>query len=530
MFTGLIRQLGIISYIHKHESYLSLSVSINTDNTICIGDSVSINGICLTVITINDNNYSFHAMKETCNKTTICNWNIGDIVNTELASDNSRLDGHIVSGHVDNKATICLINENTYGFKIYNVQKEHIVKKGSIAIDGISLTVADIYYETDSSIFTICCIPYTIENTIIKTYNINKEVNIEYDLRQKCIINSNIDIPSIDQYVFSDQHAIDLACNLSELSKNIVSPNPHVGCIITCNNKIIALGYHKKPGHSHAEVEAFNYLFQRHDINDFRENKIKIYVTLEPCCHYGRTPPCTNLLVKYKDYIEKIVIGILDPDIKVSGKGMNILSEFINIELIDSKTVKNSLREYIKHRTANIPYIICKIATSLNGKMTSSNSRYITSESALMDVHKTRYNSDCIITTNKTYLIDKPRLNVRLHELEINKPICIIDRSNSCNLESCKEHFKHHNITIYNDFIECLKNCAKMGYIKVLIECGPTMFKYCCESGLIDEYHIYIDSQYIGNKELGLDFDFKMNLQLSKVEEFDTTIKLCYRN
>ena len=561
MFTGLIRQLGTIILIELPTLIVKIP-SLTSYIHIKDGDSISINGICLTVVSFYEDQYTFYCMEETCNKTTIKNWNKNDYVNIEFASNQPQLDGHIVSGHVDTTAIFHLLNDNTYGFKILNnLNPNYIIEKGSIAIDGVSLTVVDVYHQESGvdrvdTFFTICCIPYTIEHTIIKNYKLNYKVNIEFDLRQKCIIENLVghntkdkNLPLLHQLLFSDQQAMQLACNLSEISKSNVSPNPHVGCIITYKNRIISFGYHKKAGFPHAEVEAFNDLFSRTSEEECKKifqldnEKCKVYVTLEPCCHFGRTPPCTNLLIKHKEFIGEIIIGILDPDSRISGNGCKILQENqISNRCLNHSLVKESLKQYSKHRSTGMPYVICKIATSLNGKITNrcnEEEKYITSSSALQDVHKTRNQSDCILITNQTYLIDKPRCTVRIDQYnEIYKPVCILDQSKRCNIEECKHHFSYlssDQLIIWNDDLKsCLNYLAKKGFVTILIECGATLFQSLLtqndtqDINLIDEFHIYIDSQFLPSTEVGLDFNYKIKHKLVNVDKLDTTIKCVY--
>ena len=186
MFTGLVQDLGCIKEVINLSGgkIFSLEVNLCTDE-IKKGDSIAINGACLSVIKKEGKILSFEAMNETLRLTNLALLKKGDFVNVELAMKLSdRLDGHLVSGHIDTKAKLNSIKNDGVA-KIFNFEcdTDLIVKKGSIAVNGVSLTVV----ETDVNNFEVSILPETFNNTNLKYLKINDIVNIEYDMVAKYI-------------------------------------------------------------------------------------------------------------------------------------------------------------------------------------------------------------------------------------------------------------------------------------------------------------------------------------------------------
>ncbi|MBI3192960.1 MAG: bifunctional diaminohydroxyphosphoribosylaminopyrimidine deaminase/5-amino-6-(5-phosphoribosylamino)uracil reductase RibD, partial [Ignavibacteriae bacterium] len=198
-----------------------------------------------------------------------------------------------------------------------------------------------------------------------------------------------------------------------------VSPNPMVGCVIVKNGKVIGTGYHQKFGEPHAEV---------HAINSAKEsvNGATVYVNLEPCNYFGKTPPCTKLLIKSK--IKRVVVGMLDPNLKVSGKGINQLQK-AGIEVIagvledEAKKLNEAFTKYIQ---TNRPFVTLKIAQTLDGKIADKNrkSQWITGAASLKYVHQLRVENDAVLVGAGTIKADDSLLTVR--EVEGRNPIRII--------------------------------------------------------------------------------------------------------
>ncbi len=185
MFTGIIENLAKINSIKKNKKNLDITLSSSLTSEFKIDQSISHNGICLTVVNINESHYTVTAIEETINKTTISKWRVGDIVNLERAMKiGGRLDGHMIQGHVDQIGQ-CIQIETMDGSWEYTIEYEKseniTVEKGSIAINGVSLTVID----SRPNQFKVAIIPYTFEHTSFNKLKKNDYVNLEFDILGK---------------------------------------------------------------------------------------------------------------------------------------------------------------------------------------------------------------------------------------------------------------------------------------------------------------------------------------------------------
>ena len=187
MFTGIIENLSEIKEINKEGDNLSISLISEITNELKIDQSLSHNGVCLTVVDINNNIYKVTAIKETILKSSIKNWKIGDIINIERAMKlGDRLDGHMVQGHVDQTAICTKISEENgswYFYFEYQRSSNLTIEKGSISINGVSLTIV----ESMNNGFSVAIIPYTYDNTNFKNIKVGDLVNIEFDMIGKYI-------------------------------------------------------------------------------------------------------------------------------------------------------------------------------------------------------------------------------------------------------------------------------------------------------------------------------------------------------
>lgn len=188
MFTGIIETLGTIKEITKDKENLHIKLNSNITNELKIDQSVSHNGICLTVVAIKDSEYTVTAIKETIEKTNISSWKENDVINLERAMKlGDRLDGHIVQGHVD-QIGICKEITETNGswyftFEYDEASNNITIEKGSITINGTSLTVVN----SKRNEFSVAIIPYTYENTNFKDYKVGTIINLEFDVLGKYI-------------------------------------------------------------------------------------------------------------------------------------------------------------------------------------------------------------------------------------------------------------------------------------------------------------------------------------------------------
>ena len=207
----------------------------------------------------------------------------------------------------------------------------------------------------------------------------------------------------------TDQNYMLQAIQLAKQGEGWTNPNPMVGAVIVKNGRIIGKGYHKKCGELHAERNAIASLTKSAE-------GATIYVTLEPCCHYGKTPPCTEAIIEQK--IKRVVIGSRDPNPKVSGKGIKMLQE-AGIEVIEDFMREECDRlnpVFFHYITTKTPYVVMKYAMTLDGKIATKTgaSKWITGEAARAEVQHMRHRYMGIMAGIGTVLADDPMLNVRV--------------------------------------------------------------------------------------------------------------------
>ncbi len=192
MFTGIIETLGEIREISKENDNLHIKVASSITQELKIDQSVSHNGVCLTVVAIENDQYTVTAIRETIEKTNLSDWKIGDALNLERAMKlGDRLDGHIVQGHVD-QIGICTSIENANGSWYYTFEYDAdlnniTIEKGSITVNGVSLTVVN----AQKNVFSVAIIPFTYEHTNFKKFGIGTKINLEFDVIGKYVSRLN---------------------------------------------------------------------------------------------------------------------------------------------------------------------------------------------------------------------------------------------------------------------------------------------------------------------------------------------------
>lgn len=188
MFTGIIETLGTVKALEKDGDNIHISIQSNLTNELKIDQSVAHNGVCLTVVNINNDVYTITAIKETIDKTNLSFWNVNDVVNLERAMKlGDRLDGHIVQGHVDQVAACKNIEEANgswyftfeYDKNLHNIT----IEKGSITVNGVSLTVVN----SKENEFSVAIIPYTYAHTNFHNFKIGTKINLEFDVIGKYV-------------------------------------------------------------------------------------------------------------------------------------------------------------------------------------------------------------------------------------------------------------------------------------------------------------------------------------------------------
>ena len=220
----------------------------------------------------------------------------------------------------------------------------------------------------------------------------------------------------------SDIKYMQRALQLAARGNYSTSPNPRVGCVIVKEQQVIAEGFHLKAGSLHAEAAALKQIGEM-------AYGATVYVTLEPCCHYGRTPPCTQALIDHK--VKKVIIATLDPNLLVAGKGVAALIRAgidVQVGLLE-KEARTLNRGFFSRIERKQPYVNLKCATSLDGKVALANgqSKWITSDLARKEVQKLRAQSCAVLTSIQTVIADDPLLNVRDFEVLRQPKRVIVD-------------------------------------------------------------------------------------------------------
>jgi|TARA_B110000438_G_scaffold277060_1_gene299360 diaminohydroxyphosphoribosylaminopyrimidine deaminase/5-amino-6-(5-phosphoribosylamino)uracil reductase len=358
----------------------------------------------------------------------------------------------------------------------------------------------------------------------------------------------------MSDFSLADYKFMQGAINLAKRGHFTTSPNPRVGCVIVLNDEIVGEGYHQKAGQGHAEVHALKQA----------GNKAKgatAYVTLEPCSHYGLTPPCAEALIKAQ--VGHVIAAMVDPNPKVSGRGLELLNaagittQFGLLEQ-DARALNPG---FIQLMTTKLPYVRVKLAASLDGKtaMASGESQWITSSEARTDVQRLRAQSCAVVCGADSVIFDAAKMTVRWHDLgelknsyaqaDVRQPVrIIIDGKNRLTpdlaifqSESKILLIRH---TIENDltwphFVEqvpmvkaknsqhidlraLLAYLAKQGLNDILIESGAQLAGAFISENLVDELVLYQAPKLMGadGKSLVNMPDVK---QLSAAKNLDVT-------
>lgn len=316
-------------------------------------------------------------------------------------------------------------------------------------------------------------------------------------------------------HLSQDQYWMQQAIELARLGQYSTKPNPNVGCVIVKDGQLIGEGYHPKAGQPHAEVFALRQAGEH-------AKGATAYVTLEPCAHYGRTPPCAEALVKTQ--VKKVVVACSDPNPLVAGKGVQILQAAgIEVETgLCVETAKTLNLGFLKAMSMGSPYVRLKIASSLDGRtaMASGESKWITGAIARQDVQHWRAISGAVITGIQTVLADDCELNVReLEGVDLTSVVqpkrVVLDRQGQLPL-SAKILKNPETVMVMTPFRQEL---ADLGVIQlapqplsqllqtltqqyqiydVLVEAGATLSTAFLQQGLVDEMISYVAPTLLG--------------------------------
>ena len=346
-----------------------------------------------------------------------------------------------------------------------------------------------------------------------------------------------------DRFNSFDKKNMRFAINLAKNQKGLTGTNPSVGCVIVKNKKIISYGVTSLNGRPHAETVA---------LNRCKNNSTKsiIYVSLEPCSHFGKTPPCTNAIIKSK--VKKVYYATEDSDLrsfKNSKKILNSKNIYTKSGLYQYEA-KKFYKNYDYIKKNKMPYVIGKLACSSNFFI-FRNKKEITNEHSKKVSHLLRYTNQAILTSYKTINSDNPYLNCRIKGLEKFSPIrLIIDKNLEINLNSfmitsatkyktiifhSSKNKKKINTLLYNkvrliyldqnnhgylNLKDIFKNIYELGIHNILVECGKSLTNEIMREKLFNEFYLFISSNKIINKNSISVKNIKDNLKkIFKIKE-----------
>ena len=352
-----------------------------------------------------------------------------------------------------------------------------------------------------------------------------------------------------DNFTSKDKRFMKLALDLARARKGLTGDNPSVGCVIVKKNKIISIGQTGYGGRPHAEHNAILNCFE--DLKDS-----KMYITLEPCNHYGKTPPCTKNIIKNK--ISEVYYSIDDIDVKVKGKSYSILKKN-NINVKKGLLKKESLnlyKSYYLNRKKKLPYVIGKIALSKNKIIYSDISKKITNKKSDKLTHYLRLKCDGIMITSKTLNIDNPKLNCRLEGYTQHSPKRIIlDKNLKINLKSyvVKSIKNKNTIIFYNsnnkikknflikkgaflinqttqrhknfDLKKILKKLYMLGIKNLLVEGGDKLTKSFLQKSMFNEFYMFKSSKNLLKKDKYVNFT-SSDILNTKYDRYKKNFKL----
>jgi len=363
----------------------------------------------------------------------------------------------------------------------------------------------------------------------------------------------------------TQKEATEYAINLAKkANENEIRPNPFVGAVVVDHEgQVIGEGYHQKLGGPHAEVYAIEQALQKTaDLS-----QATLYVSLEPCSHFGKTPPCADLIIQHK--IKKVVIASLDPNPKVSSVE-KLMAAGIDVEVINDSTASLLNARFFTNQLKKRPYYILKLASTIDGKIAdyAKNSQWISNAASRQFVHDhLRSNVDAILTTYKTVIQDQASLTIRNTAGSIQETnVLIIDK----NLELLKKEFEslpifyprsHSKIILITaqtpsielqENIECVigtfneqglvfssisDKLLELGYYKILTEAGSQLNSSMIHQNIADELYWFIAPSILNDLNalpmLGLNqfcaLNKKVNLSLIETKVIDGDLLLHYR-
>ena len=340
-----------------------------------------------------------------------------------------------------------------------------------------------------------------------------------------------------------DEYYMGLALKLALKAKGKTSPNPLVGALVVKAGRIIGRGFHARAGFAHAEIMAL-------DQAGKKAKGATLYVTLEPCAHTGRTPPCVNRIIE--SGIKEVVVGMIDPNPLNNGKGVSLLKQNnikVRVGVLTDQLGKIN-ESFIKYITARIPFITVKVAESLDGRIATrtGDSKWITSDKSRAYAHGIRKDYDAIMVGVNTVLRDNPSLNAwfsqkKLIKIIVDSNLSIAENSNifandsqviivtlpsrpgqetenrkslaaKANILEVKEKSGQINLT------DALKKLARLQISNIIVEGGGTLIGSLFDEKLVDRILFFISPKIIGGK------DAISSVMGNGVKRIDQAIKL----
>ncbi len=326
----------------------------------------------------------------------------------------------------------------------------------------------------------------------------------------------------------SDQVFMAQALRLAELGLYSAHPNPRVGCVIVAHQQVVGEGWHVRAGEPHAEVHALRQAGQL-------ALGATAYVTLEPCSHHGRTPPCAEALAR--SGVSRVVIAMQDPNPQVAGRGIAFLREQgIQVDLLTGELAAAARTlncGFVKRMETGLPFVRLKLAMSLDGRtaMASGESQWITGPEARADVQCLRARSSAILTGAETVLTDDARLTVRAEQLPLDEqlrdlalsrpplrividgrlrvpttmaffnagPVLVatyqVPPANSADIE----YLQLPEVKGHVDLSALLQELGKRGINELMVEAGPQLAGAFVQAGLVDELYVYMAAKLLGS-------------------------------
>ena len=344
------------------------------------------------------------------------------------------------------------------------------------------------------------------------------------------------------------------ALRLAEQGLYSTSPNPRVGCVLVADEKIIGSGWHRRAGEPHAEVHA---LLEAGD----RAHGATAYVTLEPCSHQGKTPPCADALIGAG--VSRVVIAVQDPNPKVAGEGIaKLRAAGIGVDVGLMEAPARELNTgFFARMTRGTPWLRSKIAMSLDGRTALANgaSKWITGEAARRDAQHWRARSCAVLTGIATVLADDARLNVR--DIATDRQPLRVVLDSKLRMPLAASMLEGGDVLVYTamrdpekiaalekvgatvwvlpdingqvDLAAMLRDLAQRGCNEVLMEAGSTLNGAVLRAGLVDELVLYIAPQLLGDKARGMaqlgeltGLDQRINLKWQDVRQVGNDLRI----